>query len=176
MTLFANIQNDMSGEAAEKLFAAGVSFFGNKAFSAAYACFDRLSDKDFKLLYNKALCCFMVGWYDECYRLLCDAERLVPGNAGNGTEVLPEAFLRYLHDEESPFCPMPQGTPEPLAYMRILRLKAEAACKQHLYGEVKAISFRLGGKYKHIETTCIVKSGSSPLLPFTFRASSGAAG
>ena len=35
MTLFANIQNDMSGEAAEKLFAAGVSFLGNKAFSAA---------------------------------------------------------------------------------------------------------------------------------------------
>ena len=47
---------------------------------------------------------------------------------------------------------MPQGTPEPLAYTRILRLKAEAACKQHLYGELKAISFRLGGKYKHIET------------------------
>ena len=152
MIRFANIQNDMPGEAAEKLFAAGVSFLGNKAFSAAYACFDRLSDKDFKLLYNKALCCFMVGWYDECHRLLCEAERLVPMNAGHGTERLPEAFLRYLHDEESPFCPMPQGTPEPLAYIRILRLKAEAACKQHLYGEVKAISFRLGGKYKHIET------------------------
>ena len=151
MIQFTNIQNDMPGEAAEKLFAAGVSFLGNKAFSSAYICFDRLPAKDFRLLYNKALCCFMVGWYDECHRLLCEAERLVPMNASHGTERLPEVFLRYLHDEESPFCPMPQDTPEPLAYTRILRLKAEAACKQHLYGEVKAISFRLGGKYKHIE-------------------------
>ena len=47
---------------------------------------------------------------------------------------------------------MPQGTPESLAYIRILRLKAEASFKLHLYNEIKAISFRLGGKYKHIET------------------------
>ena len=128
MTQFANTPG-IPKEDADKLFAAGVSFLSNKAFSSAYVCFDRIPAKDFKLLYNKALCCFMVEWYDECHRLLCEAERLV-----------------------SPFCPMPQGTPEPLAYTRILRLKAEAACKQHLYGEFKAISFRLGGKYKHIET------------------------
>ena len=36
--------------------------------------------------------------------------------------------------------------------MLILRLKAEASFKLHLYNEVKAISFRLGGKYKHIKT------------------------
>ena len=101
---------------ADKLFAAGVSFLSNKAFSSAYVCFDRIPAKDFKLLYNKALCCFMVEWYDECHRLLCEAERLVPMNAGHSTERLPEAFLRYLHDEESPFCPISQGTPEPLAY------------------------------------------------------------
>ena len=73
-------------------------------------------------------------------------------NAGHGTERLPEAFIHYLHDEESPFCPISQGTPEPLAYTRLLRLKAEAAFKLHLYSEVKAISNRLGRKYKHIET------------------------
>ena len=157
MTLFANTPNALPEEEAGKLFA------------AAYSCFDRLPVKDFRLLYNKALCCFMVGWYDECHRLLCEAERLVPMNAGHGTERLPEAFLRYLHDEESPCCPMPQGTPEPLAYTRILRLKAEAAFKLHLYSEVKTISNRaafklhlysevktisnrLGRKYKHIET------------------------
>ena len=95
---------------------AGISFLSNKAYSSAYLCFDRLPAKDFSLLYNKALCCFMVGWYDECHRLLCEAERLVPMNAGHSTERLPEAFLRYLHDEESPFCPISQGTPEPLAY------------------------------------------------------------
>ena len=152
MTLFANTQNALPEEEADKLFAAGVSFLSNKAFASAYICFDRLKVKDFKLLYNKALCCFMVGWYDECHRLLCEAERLVPVNVGHDTERLPETFLRYLHDEEPPFCPIPQGTPEPLAYMRILRLKAEASFKLHLYNEVKAISFRLGGKYKHIET------------------------
>ena len=152
MTLFANTPNTMPEEEVDKLFAAGVLFLSNKAFSSAYMCFDRLPVKDFKLLYNKALCCFMVGWYDECHRLLCGAERLVPMNAGHSTERLPEAFLRYLHDDESPFCPMPQGTPESLAYIRILRLKAEASFKLHLYNEVKAISFRLGEKYKHIET------------------------
>ena len=150
MTLFANTPNALPEEEADKLFAAGVSFLSNKAFSSAYMCFDRLPTKDFKLLYNKALCCFMVGWYDECHRLLSEAERLVLMNAGHGTERLPEAFLRYLHDEESPFCPMPQGTPEPLAYTLILRLKAEAAYKQHLYGEVKAISFPAGREIQTI--------------------------
>ena len=152
MTLFANTPNALPEEEADKLFAAGISFLSNKAYSSAYLCFDRIPAKDFSLLYNKALCCFMVGWYDECHRLLCEAERLVPMNAGHGTERLPEAFLRYLHDEESPFCPISQGTPEPLAYTRILRLKAEAAFKLHLYSEVKTISNRLGRKYKHIET------------------------
>ena len=128
MTLFADTPNAMSEEEVDKLFAAGVLFLSNKAFSSAYVCFDRLPVKDFRLLYNKALCCFMVGWYDECHRLLCEAERL------------------------SPFCPISQGTPEPLAYTRILCLKAEAAFKLHLYSEVKSISNRLGRKYKHIET------------------------
>ena len=125
MTQFANTPG-IPKEDADKLFAAGVSFLSNKAFSSAYVCFDRIPAKDFKLLYNKALCCFM--------------------------ERLPEAFIHYLHDEESPFCPISQGTPEPLAYTRLLRLKAEAAFKLHLYSEVKAISNRLGRKYKHIET------------------------
>lgn len=152
MTLLANTPNAMPKEKAEKLFAAGISFLSSKAFSSAYACFDRLQAKDFRLMYNKALCCFMVEWYDECHRLLCDAEHLVSVNAGNKTTRLPEVFLRYLHDEESPFCPMPPGTPESLAYTQILRLKAEAASKLHLHGEVKVISTRLGRKYKHIET------------------------
>ena len=99
MTQFANTPG-IPKEDADKLFAAGVSFLSNKAFSSAYVCFDRIPAKDFKLLYNKALCCFMVEWYDECHRLLCEAERLVPMNAGHGTERLPEAFIHYLHDEE----------------------------------------------------------------------------
>lgn len=152
MALFADIPNNMTSEEADRLFTAGVSFMCGKDFPAAYSCLDRLPPKDFRLLYNKALCCFMVGWHDECHRLLCEAERLVPGSAVTDTERLPEAFLRYLHDKEFPCCPMPQGTPGSLAYTRILLLKAEVAFKLHLYGEVKAISTRLGRKYKHIET------------------------
>ena len=101
MTQFANTPG-IPKEDADKLFAAGVSFLSNKAFSSAYVCFDRIPAKDFKLLYNKALCCFMVEWYDECHRLLCEAERLVPMNAGHGTERLPEAFLRGIHTDLAP--------------------------------------------------------------------------
>lgn len=64
---------------------------------------------------------------------------------------LPEAFLRYDYDEGHPFYPMPQGIPVSLAYRQLLQLKAETAFKLHLHSEVKAISARLGGRYKHIE-------------------------
>jgi hypothetical protein len=151
MSLFADAPDTLSAEEMEKLFVAGISYLGCKAFPAAYSCFDRLPAKDFRLLYNKALCCFMIGWHDECHRLLCDAERLMPTSNITDMQQLPEAFLRYWYDEEAPLYPMPQGTPVPLAYTQLLRLKAETAYKLHLYSEVKNISARLGGKYKHIE-------------------------
>lgn len=151
MSLFVNTLNEMSEEQAEKLFAAGVTFMAGKAFSAAYSCFELITLKDFRLLYNKALCCFMVEWYDECYRIICEAERVLPGNVGAAIESLPEAFLRYRYDDEPPYCPMPHDTPIQLAYTQLLRLKAETAFKLHLHSEVKAISNRLGRKYKHIE-------------------------
>lgn len=151
MTQFANTPDRMSNEEADKMFSAGFSFLTRNAFSAAYECFDLIPVKDFSLLYNKALCCFMVEWYSECHRFLCEAERLISGNTGSGTETLPEAFLRYRYEEESPYCPMPQGTPTQLAYTQILRLKAETAFRLHSYTEVKAISNRLGRKYRHIE-------------------------
>lgn len=40
MTQFANTPG-IPKEDADKLFAAGVSFLSNKAFSSAYVCFDR---------------------------------------------------------------------------------------------------------------------------------------
>lgn len=151
MTLFADKQKTTGAEA-EQLFSAGVSLLLSKAYPAAYSCFDGISCGGLALLYNKALCCFMVRWYDECHRLLCEAERLMPGGGGMTREArLPEAFLRYDYDEGDPFYPMPQAVPAALAYRQLLRLKAEAAFKLHLHGEVKAISARLGGKYKHIE-------------------------
>lgn len=97
----------------------------------------------------------MVNWYDECHRLLCEAELLLPGNAGVISDRLPEAFLRYRYDVEPAYCPMPHDTPIQLAYIQILRLKADVAFKLDLHTEVKDISNRLGRKYKHIESLII---------------------
>ena len=110
-----------------------------------------MSDEDVSVLYNKALCCFMVKWHDECYRLLCEAEQLMSGRNITHEAELPEAFLRYDHAEGHPFHPMPQGIPVCLAYRQLLLLKAETAFRLHLYSEVKSISACLVGKYKHIE-------------------------
>ena len=110
MTLFTNTPQ-ITGSEAEELFSAGISLLSCKAYPAAYLCFNHIPNKDFRLLYNKALCCFMVKWH----------------------------------------YPMSQGIPVSLAYRQLLRLKAETAFRLHLHSEVKTISARLGGKYKHIE-------------------------
>ena len=114
-------------------------------------------------MYNKALCCFMVKWYDECYRLLCEAERFLHGMDIAYETQLPEAFLRYDYDEDFPFYPIPQGIPVFGAYRQLLRLKAETAFRLHLYSEVKAISARLGGKYKCIEKLIDLKNENNDL-------------
>lgn len=150
MTLFTNTPQ-ITGSEAEELFSAGISLLSCKAYPAAYLCFNHIPNKDFRLLYNKALCCFMVKWHDECYRLLCEAEQLMSGRNITHEAELPEAFLRYDHAEGHPFHPMPQGIPVCLAYRQLLLLKAETAFRLHLYSEVKSISACLVGKYKHIE-------------------------
>ena len=162
MTLFVNTPKITDGEV-EELFSAGMSLLSCKAFPAAYLCFNRIPNKDFRLLYNKALCCFMVKWHDECYRLLCEAERLLHGMDIAYETQLPEAFLRYDYDEDFPFYPIPQGIPVFGAYRQLLRLKAETAFRLHLYSEVKAISARLGGKYKCIEKLIDLKNGNNDL-------------
>lgn len=162
MTLFVDKQK-ITGKETEQLFSAGISLLLSKAYPAAYSCFNRISDEDFSVLYNKALCCFMVKWYDECYRLLCEAERLLHGMDIACETQLPEAFLRYDYDEDFPFYPIPQGIPVFGAYKQLLRLKAETAFRLHLYSEMKAISARLGGKYKHIEKLINFKNNNNDL-------------
>ena len=108
MTLFTNTPQ-ITGSEAEELFSAGISLLSCKAYPAAYLCFNHIPNKDFRLLYNKALCCFMVKWHDECYRLLCEAEQLMSGGDTIRMAELPEAFLRYDYDEGHPYYPMPQG-------------------------------------------------------------------
>ena len=162
MELFVNTQRTTDKEK-ERLFFAGVLFLLGKAYSDAYSCFDRIQEEHFAVMYNKALCCFMVKWYDECYRLLCEAERLLHGMDIACETQLPEAFLRYDYDEDFPFYPIPQGIPVFGAYKHLLRLKAETAFRLHLYSEVKAISARLGGKYKHIEKLINFKNNNNDL-------------
>ena len=108
MTLFVDKQK-ITGKETEQLFSAGISLLLSKAYPAAYSCFNRISDEDFSVPYNKALCCFMVKWHDECYRLLCESEQLMSGRNITREAELPEAFLRYDHAEGHPFHPMPQG-------------------------------------------------------------------
>ena len=94
MELFVNTQRTTDKEM-ERLFSARVLLLLGKAYSDAYSCFDRIHEEYFAVMYNKALCCFMVKWYDECYRLLCEAERLLHGMDIACETQLPEAFLRY---------------------------------------------------------------------------------
>ena len=96
MTLFVDKQK-ITGKETEQLFSAGISLLLSKAYPAAYSCFNRISDEDFSVPYNKALCCFMVKWHDECYRLLCESEQLMSGRNITREAELPEAFLRYDH-------------------------------------------------------------------------------
>lgn len=99
MTLFVDKQK-ITGKETEQLFSAGISLLLSKAYPAAYSCFNRISDEDFSVPYNKALCCFMVKWHDECYRLLCESEQLMSGRNITREAELPEAF---------PVMTMPKG-------------------------------------------------------------------
>lgn len=122
MTLFVDKQK-ITGKETEQLFSAGISLLLSKAYPAAYSCFNRISDEDFSVLYNKALCCFMVKWHDECYRLLCESEQLMSGRNITREAELPEAFLRYDHAEGHPF------SSHAARYSGILGIQAVAAVK-----------------------------------------------
>ena len=60
-----------------RLFAAGVTYICCGAWTLAYDCFVRSAHEDAPTRYNQALCCFMTRWYEECHRLLAEAERLL---------------------------------------------------------------------------------------------------
>lgn len=47
MTLFVDKQK-ITGKETEQLFSAGISLLLSKAYPAAYSCFNRISDEDFK--------------------------------------------------------------------------------------------------------------------------------
>lgn len=100
---------------AERLFGAGVLYVACGEWAAAYRCFERCGSENGTARYNSALCCFMVGWYEECYRLLCLAERLLTdiptrgvdtGGYGLTPQPLPEAFRHWEAASELSRCPL----------------------------------------------------------------------
>ena len=102
----------------------------------------------------------MIGWYEESYLLLSEAERLLDGIAGEGLctgipsalrRQPPETFRRWDADSELPRCPLLPETPHDDALTLILRLRAEAAFRLGRCEEVRTIAARLGHRYKHLE-------------------------
>lgn len=149
-----------------RLFAAGVAYLCCEAWGEAYACFAETGRRDAPTLYNMALCCFGVAWYEECYRLVCEAGRMLPpdgeprpkGTLGNAEaegipgDELPEPFRRHDAGDGPPRCPLLHGLPTDRAHTLLLRLRAEAAARLGQREEVRAIAARLGNRYGHIET------------------------
>lgn len=149
-----------AGTDSERLFIAGVTYICCGAWPLAYDCFERLAREDAPTRFNQALCCFMIGWYEESYRLLGEAERLlVDGIAGEGfctgipsalRRQPPETFRRWDATSELPRSPLLPETPHDDALTLILRLLAEAAFRLGRCEEVRTIAARLGHQYKHL--------------------------
>ncbi len=159
MGLMGNAQ-PMAGADSERLFAAGVACICCEAWPMAYVCFERSAREDAPTRYNQALCCFHVGWYEESYRLLAEAERLLDDQQGEGSgpgnpplqrRQLPNAFRRWEVESELPRSPLLPETPRDDALTLILRLRAEAAFRLGRCEEVRRIAARLGHRYKHLE-------------------------
>ncbi len=149
-----------AGADSERLFAAGVTYICCGAWSLACDCFARSARDDAPTRYNQALCCFMVGCYEECHRLVAEAERLLDGTPGEvsvpGVPSMsrrqpPEAFRRWDAASELPRSPLLPETPRDDALTLILRLRAEAAFRLGRCEEVRTIAARLGHRYKYLE-------------------------
>ena len=159
MGLMGNAQ-PMAGADSERLFAAGVACICCEAWPMAYDCFERSAREDAPTRYNQALCCFHVGWYEESYRLLAEAERLLDDQQGEGSgpgnpplqrRQLPDAFRRWEVESELPRSPLLPETPRDAALTLLLRLRAEAAFRLGRCEEVRTTATRLGHRYEHLE-------------------------
>lgn len=118
---------------------------------AAYLSLKSFSGKLPVALYNKAICFYMVGGYDECFRLLQDAESLLNNTlCKSEIDSIPSVIMQWEY-KCSPFLsPAIADTPDCILERQLLRLKAETAFRLHLYDEVRRISNSLGNKYEHI--------------------------
>ncbi|WP_290535377.1 hypothetical protein [Alistipes sp.] len=149
-----------AGADSGRLFAAGVTYICCGTWPLAYDCFVRSAQENAPTRYNMALCCFHMGWYEESYRLLAEAERLLDDKPGKGScpgvpsmsrRQSPEAFRRWDAASELPRCPLLPETPCDDAHTLILRLRAETAFRLKRYEEVRTVAARLGHRYEHLE-------------------------
>ena len=110
-----------AGADSGRLFAAGVTYIccGAWPFGLTTASYV-VRTGDTPTRYNLALCCFHVGWYEESYRLLAEAERLLdgtlcevpcPGVRPCRGGSLPKPFRRWDAASELPRCPLLSETP-----------------------------------------------------------------
>ena len=133
------------------LFRTAISYLLAGEAGHAYLCLDRMAQESYAVAYNKALCCYLAAAYEACFRLLGEAERLLPHHVSCGSKPLPLELAQWEFKESSPFCPMPEDAPTDIARIQVLRLKAEAAGKLELTEEVKRIASGLNGEYTHIK-------------------------
>ena len=149
-----------TGQDSERLFAAGVTCICCGVWPLAYDCFERSAHEDASTRYNQALCCFMVGWYEECLQLLGSAERLLDVMSGETFRMkyrpalprpFPEVFRRWETTSEVSCCPLLPETTRDDALVLILRLRAETVFRLGRYEELRTIATRLGHQYELIE-------------------------
>lgn len=133
---------------AAEMFSAGMHYLAGNEY--AYLCFRYSGYDDGPTLFNMALCCYCISWYDESYRLLCDAEKRLPPCQDTRLGDLPGKFADWQQRHSTPFSPIPKGAPNNLVTLQVLRLKAEAANKLNYHAEVRDIASRLGNRYSSI--------------------------
>ena len=92
----------------------------------------------------------MISWFEECYSLLRDAEKLVPALSSLEIQELPNPFTQWEYNESPVFIPLSSDAPRVITFVQLFRLKAEAAYKLQLFNEVRSIASCLGYKYAHI--------------------------
>lgn len=118
---------------------------------AAYVCLENVQEQSLAVLYNRALCLYLVDEHEECYQVLKEAEKFIPNQLqGDKNRKIPRALLEWEHETSPVTCPLPRKAPENLAVIQLLRLKAEAAFHLQLYEEVKRVASVFHGEYKHI--------------------------
>lgn len=129
----------LSEEQKKRLFDAGCFYLLGKESAFAYLCFEEISEKKVEVLFNKALCCYMVEWYDECYNLLQEAESVLPIKTMSQQIHVPDPFDLWNKQGDLHLCPMPLDAPQEVIRMQVLYLKAETAFHLHLFDEVRRI-------------------------------------